>query len=117
MAAKVLENISGRMKTYTLSGAHLASHATHEHRYKPVRRVTVHQSKSGQLVPRFLTKTMPDSLRLAAGDSRKVDEAVVHCPEIKAAIARQELRVSDPVAEPAPAPAAAPGPKSTRPTT
>jgi hypothetical protein len=96
MTTKVLENISGRLRTFILSGAHLEAHPTHEHCYKPVKTVTVHQSKSGQLVARALTRTMPDALRLSAGEVREVDEALIHCPDIKGAIARGELRVSDP---------------------
>jgi hypothetical protein len=104
MAERVLENISGRMGTFILSGAHLEAHPTHRHRYKTVKTVTVHQSKGGLLVPRTLARTMPDSLRIPAGESQVVDDAVLHCPAVKAAIVRGALRVSEPKPKPKPKP-------------
>lgn len=98
---KMLKNVSGRLRTFILSGAHLAQHPTHVHRYKAVKRVAVHQGKDGSLAVRTSVRAMPDALRLAAGESREVDEALVHCPDVKAAIARGDLRVSDPKPKPA----------------
>ncbi len=89
----VLENVSGRLRTYTLTGAHLATHATHPNRYRSHRRVTVHQSKTGHLAMRTTPVLLPDSLRLVTGEKREVEPEVLHCPDIKAAIARGELRV------------------------
>jgi hypothetical protein len=89
----VLENVSGRLRTYTLTGAHLATHATHPNRYRSHRRVTVHQSKAGELAMRTSSVLLPDSLRLVSGEKREVEPEVLHCPDIKAAIARGELRV------------------------
>jgi hypothetical protein len=90
----VLENVSGRLRTYMLAGAHLATHPTHPNRYKSVRRVTVHQSKAGGLSSRTTPLVLPDSLRLVAGEQREVEPEVLHCPDVKAAIARGELRVA-----------------------
>lgn len=96
MAKKVLTNVSGRMQTFVLAGAHLAANATHRHRYKTVKQVRVAATANGQLVPRIASRSMPDSLRLFAGESREVDELVTHCPAVKDAIARGILRKADP---------------------
>ena len=100
----VLENVSGRLRTYTLTGAHLATHPTHPNRYRTARRVTVHQSKAGALAMRATSIVLPDSLRLVAGEKREVPSEVAACPHIKAAIARGELRVAKAVVPPPPPP-------------
>lgn len=91
----VIENVSGRMKTFVLTGKHLESNVNHPHRPKLVKLVTVHEGKGGGgLAMRVRHRPMADSLRLAAGEKRRFeDDAVLHCPHVKDAIGRQEIRV------------------------
>lgn len=89
-----IENVSGRLQTYVLTGKHLAAAAgSHPHGYKNVKRVTVHSSRDGKFISRVVQQPMADSLRLAAGETREVDDAIGYCPSIKAAAARGELRI------------------------
>lgn len=90
-----LQNVSKRMRVYVLAGNHLEGAAPdHPHRYQNVKRVTVHHSKSdGGFHARVRHVAMASSLRIPAGATVEVHPDAAHAPAIKAAIARNELRV------------------------
>jgi hypothetical protein len=91
MATCTIENLSGRLLTFVLTGAHLAKGTPHA--YRTVKTVTVHQSKTGALVPRSTHRSMPSSLRIPAGEKVSVDEAVTHCPAVRKALAAGQVRI------------------------
>jgi hypothetical protein len=99
MATVSLKNISGRMLSLVLTGAHLG-HT--KHKPAPIKLVTVHHAKNGQMSPRVRHVPMAQAIRIPAGESLDVDDAVAHCPDVKAAVARRALRVETPKPEPVP---------------
>ena len=109
MADQVLvSNVSGRLVTLVLAGKHLASAPKGApHRYKPVKLVTVHHAKDGQLAMRSRKVEMADSIRIPAGGQVAVDRSAMHCPEFKKAVKAKRIKVvKDPYTPPTPAPAA-----------
>lgn len=96
-----IQNVSRGMLTLILAGKHIASASSHPHRYKPVKLVTLHQSKgTGELVKHERKAMMPASLHMSAGEAVNVDRSVVGCPDVKRAIARSLLKVIDPAVVP-----------------
>jgi hypothetical protein len=93
MATCTIENLSGRLLTFVLTGAHLAKGGG-PHAYKAVKTVTVNQAKNGALVPRSTHRAMAGSLRIPAGAKVSVDEAVTHCPAVKKAAAAGQVRIA-----------------------
>lgn len=90
----VLLNTTKRMMTLILGGKHLASAAPGApHRYKPVKLVTVHHAKSGELAMRTRKIPMPDTIRIPAGERLTVNVSATHCPDVKKALARKDLRI------------------------
>ncbi len=109
MADQVLvSNVSGRLVTLVLAGKHLASAPKGApHRYKPVKLVTVHHAKDGQLAMRSRKVEMADSIRIPAGGQVAVDRSATHCPEFKKAVKAKRIKVvKDPYTPPTPALAA-----------
>ena len=95
-----VQNVSGRLVTLILAGKHLAAASKGApHRYKPVKLVTVHHAKDGQLAIRARKVAMPDSVRIPAGAKVILDRAATYCPDFKKALAAKRLKV---VADPAP---------------
>lgn len=89
-----LKNVSKRMRVYTLTGKHLENaKSDHPHRYREVKLVTVHQANDGSLHPNVRRVPMAGSLRIPSDATIEVHPDVLHAPSVRAAIARNELRI------------------------
>lgn len=104
----ILKNVTKRLVTYNLAGDHMRETKTHG--YKQIKTVTVDHLANGDLLPRIVKKSVPESLTLPAETaSGSLPNEVLQCPEVKGAIARRELRImaqSDDAEQNAEAPAA-----------
>ncbi len=121
MAEQVqVQNVSNRLVTLVLAGKHLAAAPKGAaHRYKPVKLVTVHHAKDGQLAIRARKVAMADSVRIPSGEKVVLDKSATFCPDFKKAVAAKRIKVlADPFpppsdkkdAKPSKAPPAPPSP-------
>jgi hypothetical protein len=95
MAEQVqVQNVSNRLVTLVLAGKHLASAPKGAaHRYKPVKLVTVHHAKDGQLAIRARKVPMADAVRIPSGAKVVLDKSATFCPDFQKAVAAKRLKV------------------------
>jgi hypothetical protein len=103
MAEQVqVQNVSNRLVTLVLAGKHLAAAKKGAaHRYKPVKLVTVHHAKDGQLAIRARKVPMADAVRIPSGAKVVLDKSATFCPDFKKAVAAKRIKVlADPFEAP-----------------